>query len=370
MVLLGCLTAVPVSARVPNDDLYADQWYLGQIFAPTAWDTTVGNRDTVIAVIDSGVDIDHPDLQSQIWINRAEVADDGIDNDDNGYVDDTHGWDFVGDDNDPHPGKEHGIYVDAIDHGTVVSSIIAAKTNNSEGIAGINWRARIMAVRILDGLGAGQEGDAAKAVRYAVKNGADVINMSFTGFGFDADFERAVRDAYRQGVIVVAAVGNDSNGGVDTNDTPLYPVCMGTPLEDWVFGVAASDVNDGKASFSNYGSDCTDVSAPGVEVIGATEYRPGDPTFGEAYGGPYDGTSVAAPQVSAVAALIRGAFPSLTVQEIQTVIKLSVDPMRVRGTIYAGQMGAGRLNAERALSMARDLEVAWAMQQTAEVATQ
>lgn len=364
IALVGCLAAAPAYAREPNDPLAKDsQWYLRQISAQSAWDITVGNRDVVIAVIDSGVDIDHPDLENKIWSNSGETAGDGIDNDGNGFIDDVHGWDFVGNDNDPHPDNDHGLYVDAINHGTAVSGIIAAETNNSQGIAGINWRAQIMPVRVLDGLGAGNERDAASGVRYAVEQGANVINMSFASYTFDANFERAIRDAYRQGVVIVAAVGNEDGGGVDMNDTPIYPVCMGTPLEDWVLGVAASDEDDAKADFSNYGSDCTDVTAPGTGVYSSVEYRPKDPTFGEAYNGPYEGTSVAAPQVTAVAALIKGGFPELTVEQIQTVIKLSVDPLNVRGTKYAGQMGAGRLNAERALIMGRELEVAWAEQQ-------
>lgn len=345
------LTAI---AKTPNDEFYEELWYLEEIFAPEAWDITTGNRTTVVAVIDSGVDIDHPDLEDQIWVNADETADDGIDNDRNGFVDDVHGWDFVSDDNDPHPHKDNGISESAINHGTLVSGVISAMTDNQIGVAGINWRARLMPIRILDGIGAGTTDDAADAVDYAVENGATIINMSFTGFILDTELERAIRDAYRAGVLVVAAVGNNFDGGLDLNETKIYPACLGTEDEDWVLGVAAIDRDGDKADFSNYGSDCVDVSAPGVDLFGTLEHRSGDPTFGEPYGGYYSGTSVAAPMVTGVATLMQGAFPNLTPEQIEVAIKLSVDPLNLRGTPYEGQMGAGKLNAVAALRLAQE----------------
>ena len=356
-LLFFLIVAQPVLARTPADTYLAEQWYLDQIDAPGAWNITVGNRDVVIAVVDSGVDIDHPDLEDKIWTNAGETADDVIDNDRNGYVDDVHGWDFIGNDNDPRAGTENGIYDDAMNHGTIVAGIIAAKTDNDRGVAGLNWRARLMPVRILDGVGVGETKDAIKAVRYAVKNGADVINMSFTGFSYDEKFERAIREAYEAGVLVVAATGNESGGGVNLNETVIYPACFRGLDDDWVLGVAASDKDDAHADFSNYGSDCTDISAPGIDIFGALNYKSGDPIFGEPYGGYYDGTSVASPMVSAAAALLRGAYPDITPAEIKTTLQLSVDPLNVRGTTYAGQMGAGRLNVAGALVIALKLAV-------------
>ena len=355
---LVMVASSPLSAfaKEVNDPLFDEQWYLNQIEAPAAWDITTGNRSVIIAVIDSGVDTDHPDLEDRIWTNSAD-AEDGIDNDDNGYVDDTHGWDFVGNDNDLRASSENGIYEAAFHHGSIVAGIIAAETNNAQGVAGINWRARIMPIRILDGLGSGETKDAIKAVRYAVDNGADVINMSFTGVADDPALERAIRDAYRAGVMIVAATGNESGGGVNLDDDPLYPVCFGTEEENWVFGVAASDEEDSATDFTNYGSDCTDITAPGVGVVGVLNYKSGDPTFGDKYGGPFDGTSVAAPQVTAVVALLLGAFPDLTPEQITIALKLSVDPLNIRGTKYQGEMGAGRLNAERALTLAREMNI-------------
>ncbi len=355
LVLFALTFSSVAFAKTSNDPYLSEQWYLDQIRAPLAWDVTTGNRETIVAVVDSGVDIDHPDLEDQIWTNAGEIADDKIDNDHNGFIDDVHGWDFVGNDNDPHASKEHGIYVDAFNHGSLVAGIIGAEAQNAEGIAGINWRVRIMPVRILDGLGAGDSVDAAKAVDYAVANGAKIINMSFTGLLFDVDLERAVRTAFRKGVLVVAAVGNDGDGGVNLDEERIYPACLQSETEDWVLGVAASDAQDHKASFSNYGSDCTDVSAPGVDIFGTLNYKPDDSTFGDPYGGGYNGTSVAAPMVTAVAALIKGAYPGLSPTDLEVAIKLSVDAMPLRGTPYAQEMGAGRLNASRALQIAGQL---------------
>lgn len=358
LLLTFFLSAAPVLARTPNDDYFDEQWYLSKIQAPNAWDVTVGNRNVVVAVIDGGVDTDHPDLQDQIWRNPGEIADDGVDNDGNGYVDDVRGWDFVGNDADASADSERGTSVDAFNHGTIVAGVIAAQSNNDEGVAGINWRAKIMPIRVLDGLGAGDMDDAIEAVKYAIDNGADVINMSFTGYAYDRQFERAIRDAYEAGVLVVAATGNKSGGGINLNKTEIYPACFRDLDDDWVLGVAASDTNDGHASFSNYGSACTDLTAPGVDVFGALNFISGDELFGSRYGGYYDGTSVAAPMVSAAAALLIGAYPEITPAQIKTTLQLSVDPLQgLRGTPYSGQMGAGRLNTANALVIAVKLAV-------------
>lgn len=340
------------SARTPNDDYFDEQWYLPQIAAPAAWDTTVGSREVVVAVIDTGIDLDHPDLEAQIWVNDGEVPDDQIDNDGNGYVDDIHGWDFVSDDNDPNPAPDHGLDVDALSHGTIVAGVIGATANNDEGIAGIAWRVRIMPVRILDGLGAGDTELAALGVEYALQNGADIINLSFTGIAFDSRLERAVRDAYRSGVLTVAAVGNEADGGLDLDVYDLFPVCLESPIEDWVLGVAATDEDDRKADFSNYGTDCTDISAPGLGIFGTVFYDPDDDDFAEPYAGYFSGTSVATPQVVGAAALIKAAYPGISAQQLQLALQLSVDPVATRGTEYHGKMGSGRLNVARALEVA------------------
>src|SRR3989344_3542869 len=226
ILVSGLLVAQPALAAVPNDPLIEQQWYLGKVKAFDAWDQATGNPEVVVAVLDTGVDLDHADIAGNLWTNPGEVALDGIDNDGNGFADDLHGWDFVDRDAIAEPDPVAGDEQDAIIHGTAIAGVIGAIGNNGEGVAEIAWRVRLMSVRILDNGGSGNSGDATEALRYAVKNGADVINVSFAGFEVDETFRAAVRDAYEAGVVIVAAVGNRSNGGADLDVNPLYPGCF------------------------------------------------------------------------------------------------------------------------------------------------
>lgn len=355
LLLLSIFAATapfPLFAKMSNDPFLLDEWHLGAIRAYDAWDSTTGSKDVIVAVLDTGIDLDHPDLVQNIWTNPGEIAGDGIDNDGNGYVDDVHGWDFVEDDNTPEPDVDEAVSLDAIAHGTIIAGAIAAVGNNAEGVAGISWNSRILPVRILDNTGSGETWRARRAIRYAITSGADVINLSFTGFEYDADFAAAVKEAYEAGVVVVAALGNASGGGVDVNQTPIYPACFTGPgEEDYVLGVVASDKKDTKASFSNFGSNCADISAPGVDIFG-TVFQDEDFTeIRRPYGGGYSGTSLATPMVSGVVALVKSAFPSLTPKDIKTILQLSVDPV-FSGTAPKGSVGAGRLQAARALAIA------------------
>lgn len=349
VILSLSLFALPVMARTPDDPLLGEQWYLESIHAFDAWDIETGVDDVVVAVLDAGLDSDHPDLKKQIWTNSGEIANDGKDNDHNGYVDDVHGWDFIGDDNNPIPDNIGGEDFAAQVHGTIIAGIIGAVGNNDEGVSGVAWKVKLMPVRMLDGIGAGDTTTAAQAIKYAVLNGADIINMSFSGTSYDAAFASIVKEAYDHGVLIVAAMGNQDNGGIDADTTPVYPTCF-EDGQDWVLGVAAIDEDGNKADFSNYGRNCTDVSAPGTNIFGA-QYADGELNT-EEYGGYYDGTSVAAPQVTGAAALLLAKFPSLTVDELRLAIQLSVDPVKTRGTYYAGKLGAGSLNVARALTVA------------------
>ncbi|MBI4599192.1 S8 family serine peptidase [Candidatus Uhrbacteria bacterium] len=342
----------PVLALVPNDPLLEDQWYLERVHAFEAWDRTTGSDDVVVAVLDTGLDLDHADLVSHVWTNGGEVAGDGIDNDGNGFVDDVYGWDFVEDDATPFPSLTGEFNQSAASHGTLIAGIVGAVADNGDGIAGLNWHVRIMPVRMLDDLGSGDSVMARKAVDYAVANGADVINLSFTGFDFDPAFLRSIQTAYELGVTVVAAAGNDGNGGVDLNETPIYPACfVSSEGADLVLGVAATDREDAKAGFSNYGSQCVDLSAPGVDVIGTMYQDISLPEFKGAYGGLWSGTSIAAPMVSGAVALLKGAYPSLRPDTLRTVLQLSVDPVREQDPALSGQLGAGRIQLARALEI-------------------
>ncbi|MBU0531105.1 MAG: S8 family peptidase [Candidatus Uhrbacteria bacterium] len=347
-----CLFLVaPAQALTPNDPLIANQWYLDQINAYGAWDISTGSNTVVVAVLDTGLDLDHPDIAGNLWTNPGEIAGDGIDNDDNGFIDDVHGWDFVDDNGDPSPDYSEEYALPGILHGTLIASVIGAVGNNGEGVAGLNWQVQLMPIRILDGLGSGSSGDATRAIDYAVANGATVINSSFSGFEADNSLLQALRRAHNNGVTVVAAVGNnESLGGDWLDEVPIYPACYHDETgSDWVIGVAATDKFDNKAGFSNYGS-CVDISAPGSDIYGAQFYEPSQVEFNQEYGGGWEGTSAAAPMVAGTAALLEVMYPDLGPSEIQTVIKLSADPVAI-GTDYAGLMGSGRLNVAKALEI-------------------
>lgn len=346
-------SAWPVAAALPDDEYLSEQWYLETIDAYTAWDTHTGDSSVVVAILDTGVDLDHPDLADNIWVNTDEVDGDGIDNDRNGFVDDARGFDFVDMDGSPIPDRDQGFDVGAVSHGTIIAGIIGGVGDNGEGIAGINWDVELMSVRILDSLGVGDSNLARQGVDYAVANGADVINLSFTGYDYDDALRRSIQEAYEAGVVVVAAVGNSDDGGLDTDQRPIYPACFGERAEeDWILGVASTDENDAKSDFSNYGSVCTDISAPGENIFSAVYQDDDWPALSDGfYQDGWSGTSMAAPIVAAAAAFVKSAYPSLSPADIRSVLRLSADPVISSGNAK-GKMGAGRLNLANALSLA------------------
>lgn len=348
------LAVHPVLAQVPNDFYYLDQWYLSFIGTPEVWEMTTGSEDLIVAVLDTGVDLDHEDLEDHLWINEKEKAGDGIDNDDNGYIDDVYGWDFVGEDATPTPDVGEGFDEGSVPHGTMIAGVIAAVTDNEKGVAGMSWNSKIMALRVMDNYGAGLSTDVTEAINYAVAEGAKIINLSFSGYDADNRLRTAVREAYEAGVLVVAAVGNLSSGGVNTDIQPVYPACFGSQSsDDWVLGVAATNEEDEKAIFSNYGSTCVDISAPGENFYSTYYFDEDWEGFDEdEYMGQWSGTSLATPVISGAAALLWSYYPSLTVGEVQTILKLSVDPVVELGPIGRGDMGAGRVNVERAFEIA------------------
>ncbi len=364
--ILLTLVASPFSALalVPDDTFLSEQWYIDRIEADIAWDQTTGSNTTVVAVLDTGIDLDHPDLVDNIWTNEEEISGDGIDNDLNGYIDDVHGWDFVNDDNEAQPTKTANFDESAIPHGTVIAGIIGAVGDNAEGIAGINWNVQLMPLRILDDDGVGTSLQARLALEYAVKNGADVVNFSFTGTEDDILLKDAVKDAFEKGVIVVAAVGNSENG-TNINEEEIYPVCYGEDADhDWVIGVAATNKKDKRAPFSNYGDACTDIAAPGLEVASTTFHDEDWEEFSEdLYLTGWSGTSIATPMVVGTVALIKSVYPTLTPTQIKSILQLSVDPITLFGD-EIGQMGAGRLNANKALQVAASFAPKQAIQTT------
>ena len=318
---------------IPDDFEFPKMWGLnntGQtngkenadIDAPEAWALTTGDKRVKVAVIDTGVDYYHPDLAENIWLNQGEIPGNGIDDDGNGYIDDVHGYDFVSDDSDP---------MDDNNHGTHVAGIIGAVGNNKIGVAGVCWHVNLMAVKAFDENGVGDTDQIIEAIRYSVANGANIINASWGGNAKSRVLEEAVQEAHNAGVVFVAAAGNDST------ETLSYPAAY-----DGVIAVAAIDQDDERATFSNYGSYVA-VAAPGENIYSTLPDN--------SYGG-LSGTSMAAPHVSGLAALILARHPEFTNQDIESIIRNTATPI-----VTDQYVGAGRINAYQALLVDAPLPV-------------
>jgi subtilisin family serine protease len=342
-------------AITPTDTYLPKQWYLSKIKAREAWNLRHDAKSIVVAVLDSGIDITHPDLRNNIWINKGEATNNKNDDDDNGFMDDINGWNFVDNNNNPSPAFKDG-YTSDILHGTIVAGIIGAEGNNGEGIAGIAWQTQLMPLKVLDDNGTGDSGDVLRAIDYAIANHADIINLSFVGEDYSQGLDEAIKRAYDAGIIVVAAAGNNS---LDTADEsldkkPLYPICLdGYPGENRVIGVAATDAIDQKTNFSGYGRRCVDLTAPGISIFSTSVHRPdktlnNDP-LNQYYDGYWSGTSLSAPMVTGTLALIKAVNPTLSRRETIDVLLKSATSIDKLNPAYAGQLGFGRLDAEKAL---------------------
>lgn len=354
MALLALfLPSVALAApRLPNDTYLVEQWYLPYIKATEAWNTTLGFEGVIVAVIDSGIDIDHDDLRSNIWRNQAEVAGNGLDDDRNGYVDDVSGWDFVDGDNDPRPDLSDKTFLLGVNHGTINAGVIAAAGDNGQGISGVTWQSKIMALRALDSSGSGDPYAVVRAVEYAVHNGAKIINLSFSGPIYNETLRIALRNAYDRGVLVVAAAGNSSNnrGAIDLAVSPQYPVCFDAKDEtQYILGVAATDERDRRGNFSNYGTGCIDISAPGTRMISTQVYRPGQPDFDVQYSGYYNGSSLSAPIVSGVAALVLSLDLRQTPADLMKLLMDSSVSIDALNPGFEKKLGKGRVDAYAAV---------------------
>lgn len=331
---------------VPNNPDYSSQWALSSIGAPSAWDVTEGDPNIVIAIIDTGVDYYHQDLCENIWTNTREAAGNGIDDDNNGYIDDVHGWNFVsvppewlatgengGPSNNP---------MDHLGHGTHVAGIAAGKGNNGIGIAGVTWNCKIMPLKAgyeyVDGNGYLESADIISALYYAADNGANIINMSFGSY-YDSSFmQDAIDYAHDKGCVLVAAAGN-----VDSYDAgrAFYPAA-----DNHVIAVSAVDQDDkisvwNFTTFSNFGS-FVDLCAPGSSILSTLP--------GNSYG--YEsGTSMAAPFVSGVAALVKSKYPYMDPDQIEARLKSTAKNIYSinNQAFLAGMLGAGRVDAKKAL---------------------
>jgi len=241
----------------PNDPFFGDLWGLSAIEAPTAWDTTTGSPGVKVAVVDSGIAYDHPDLAPNMWTNPGESGGgketNGIDDDGDGYVDDVHGWDFVQNDNEP---------LDFFYHGTHVAGTIGAAGNNGAGITGVDWQTSLVALRAGDAAnGELLDSDIISSFVYACAHGARVVNASFGGPEFSQAMLDVIASPGCANTLFVASAGNDA---VNVDASPSYP-CSFTVAN--LVCVAAADVDGSLASFSNYGPGSVDLAAPGVDVL-------------------------------------------------------------------------------------------------------
>ena len=343
--------------NLPNDPELEKLFYLQNIKALNAWEINAKSPDVVVAVIDTGVDIYNPDLEGNIWINTDEVMADGIDNDDNGYIDDYYGWDFIISSPDPRPKFHTKKNKIGIIHGTIVAGVIGARGNNDFGVTGLTWETKIMSLRALNAVGSGDMEFTIEAIYYAVDNGADIINLSIIGDAFHDELEKAIKYAYDNNVVLVTAAGNNVEGEaeMDLDILPRYPVCIDSN-RNYVLGVGSVNPDDEKSYYSNYGSDCLDLVAPGENIYSLRVYEPIFGDYQEYFGGFYSGTSMAAPLVSATAALIKGLRPELLNYEIYDLIINNTDDIDNLNLKYKTKLGSGRLNTYESLLAAASYE--------------
>ena len=304
------------------------------IGATRAWDITTGSDDLVVGVIDTGIDLSHPDLAANAWVNRGEIQGNGLDDDGNGYIDDVNGWSFYDD------GKEvYKSYSEDL-HGTHVAGTIGAVGNNATGVTGVAWHVKLMSLKFLGGKqGKGSTSDAVEAINYAIdqKNrgvNIRVLNASWGGGGDSMALREAVGRAGQAGIVFVCAAGNDSLD-VDSNDE--FPAGYARDLSSCI-SVAAIDSSDTLASFSNYGHGSVSVAAPGYQIWSTV------PDRGYAS---ISGTSMASPHVAGVAALLLSKEPSLTPGEVKQRIVSTAEPIPA---LVSKAVSSGRVNAFDALT--------------------
>ncbi|MHC4158437.1 MAG: LamG-like jellyroll fold domain-containing protein [Planctomycetota bacterium] len=326
---------VEISSTFPDDPRFDDLWGMhntGQtggvadadIDAPEAWDIGTGSRDIIAAVIDTGVDYTHPDLAQNMWVNEAEYSGTpGVDDDNNGYVDDIYGYDFYNYDGDPMDDSSP-IY-----HGTHCSGTIGALGNNGEGVAGVCWKVKIMALKFLSSGGGGWTSDAIMCVDYSVLMGANLSSNSWGGGGYSQGLKDAIDTAGAAGMLFVASAGNDNS---NTDTYPHYPSSYDS---ESVISVMSTTRNDSKSGFSNYGPISVDLGAPGSDILSCKG------------GGGYQylsGTSMAGPHVAGACALLWSMNQTLSNSEVKDILLQSVDE-----TLTGLCVSEGRLNLYNAI---------------------
>ncbi len=332
------------ATAVPNDPKFNELWGMHNtasdgspanidIDAPKAWESSVGGADVVVGVVDTGVSYTHPDLASNIWTNSGEIPNNNIDDDNNGVIDDYYGYNAI---------QNNGNPLDDNGHGTHCAGTIGAVGNNSLGVAGVNWTAKIMPLKFLSSSGAGNLNDAVKAITYAVRAkeagvNIKVLSNSWGGPDESQTLNAAIAAANASGILFVAAAGN---AGSDNDTTAVYPANSAVPN---VISVAAVDRDGNPASFSNYGATTVHVAAPGVGIV-STWLNDGYTSL--------SGTSMATPHVAGVATLLAGREPSLTTAALRARILETAKPLSgLQGLIaYPGIVSADNALANRLTS--------------------
>jgi subtilisin family serine protease len=330
--ILGCCALVATaqagsarSLRAPDDFRFGQQWQLARdsvMGAQRAWKLGRGGPVT-IAVVDSGVNLRHPDLKANLWTNPREVPANGVDDDGDGRVDDVHGWDFANGDGDP--SDDNG-------HGTHVAGIAAARGDNGIGVAGVAWRARIMAVKAVDANAQGNSSTVAEGVRYAVAKGAKVVVLALAGTDPGSYLETAIREAAAADVLVVCAAGN---GAHDVDAQPVFPAAFDLPN---VISVAATSRTGALSPLSNFGRGTVDIATPGESILSTSS------------SGVYErrsGTSMAAASVAGAAALVGAAAPDLPAAAIRSIL---LSTARGRGAL---PIAGGTLDLAAAMRQAK-----------------
>lgn len=345
------------TSTIPNDQYFNRQWALhndgtftmggtfspkddADIDMPEAWEIEQGDTSVIIALLDSGCKMDHPELLGRLWKNSAEIPANNLDDDENGYVDDVNGWDFINNDNDPN---------DDGGHGTRMAGIIGANANNATGFAGVNPNARIMVVKVLDNDGKGNSTVTSKGIVYAVKMKANIINMSLAGLNYTKTEHDAVQYADKNNVLIITGTGNSNTEKIS------YPAAF-----DEVLAVGTTGPDDKRYSVddstgSNYGAEI-DITAPGVYIFGL-DYK--DDNKYNLYS---SGTSDAAAYTTGVASLLLSKNPHLTPAQLKSILEQSADDLvgdpaeDVRG--WDKYFGWGRLNAHKALTLASSVKKA------------
>lgn len=348
-----------VEATTPNDPMLGSQWFLSKIQAGDAWDISRGDTSVWIGIIDCGVQVTHPDLANNIWVNPGEDINhngkfdnwpstydslgvygdiDSTDNDGNGYKDDVQGWDFAGPDIavvTPDGDNDPNVYGSNNDHGTHVAGDASAVTDNGIGVAGIGWNCRPMAIKCSYDNDYTAPGSKSyiyfgyDGIVYAADNGAKVINCSWGGSGYSQFAQDVINYAWEAGSVLVCAAGNDASSD------PHYPSAY-----DNVVSVAATTSSDIKSSFSNYGTTVY-VSAPGSSILSTA--------YSNTYAS-WDGTSMASPVAAGVAGLIWANNPGWNNTKVATQLIMTTDNIDALNPTYAGLLGTGRINAYKALT--------------------